>query len=70
MAYIALQGTYPVFMALKDAKVTLTNDTNYSCHIKPYNLFNQSYKVYITPLVINPLRPKYILKKFQNQLVQ
>ena len=42
-------------MTRKDAKVMLTNDTDYSCHIQPYNLFNQSYGVYITPLVINSL---------------
>ena len=39
-----------------DNKVTPTDNTDYNYHIKPYNLFNQSYGVYITPLVINSLR--------------
>ena len=38
-----------------DAKVMPTDDTDCSCHIKPLNLFNQSRRVYITPLVINSL---------------
>ena len=36
-------------MTSMDTKVMPTNDINYSWHIKPYNLMNQSYGVYITP---------------------
>ena len=55
MAYTTL--AYAVFsMHVYDAKVMLTDDTDYSYHIKPYNLFNQSYRVCVTPLVINSLR--------------
>ena len=41
---------YSVFMMCMHAKVTPTDDTDYSCHIKPQNLFNQSHiaRVYIT----------------------
>ena len=37
------------------SKATPTNDFDYSCHIKVYNLFNQSYGAHITPLVNNSL---------------
>ena len=37
-----------------------TIDSNYSCHIlgvqNLYNLYNESYRVHIMPLVINSLR--------------
>ena len=39
-------------------KATPTNNTDYSCHINAYNLFNQSYVYmshHIMPLVINSL---------------
>ena len=45
-----------VFMMHMDAKVTPIDNTDYSCYIKPKNLFNQSHRVYITSLVINSLR--------------
>ena len=37
------------FFMCMDAKVMPTDDTDYSCHIKLLNLFNQSCGVYITP---------------------
>ena len=42
-AYNAL--AYSVFMMHMDAnyKIMPTDNTDYSCNIKPYNLFNQSY---------------------------
>ena len=42
-----------VFTTRMDTKVTHTDDTNYSYNMKPQTLFNQSYWVYITSLVIN-----------------
>ena len=54
MAYTAL--AYSDFTMHMDAKVMPTDDIDYSCHIKPWNIFNQSYRVYITPLIINSLR--------------
>ena len=38
-----------------NAKATPINDNDYSCHITAIELFNQSYEVHITPLVINSL---------------
>ena len=35
-----------------DSKAMPTDDIDYSCHIKPQNLFTQSYRLYITSLVI------------------
>ena len=35
-----------------NSKATPTNDTDYSCQIKLQNLFNQSYRVHIMPVVI------------------
>ena len=37
-----------------------TNDNNYNnCHITAIEVFNQSYGVYIMPLVINSLRGRH-----------
>ena len=44
-----------VFMTRYDSKTTPSADNDYRCHIKAYNLFNQSYGVHITPLVIDSL---------------
>ena len=46
---------YSVFTTRMDAKVTPTDDTDYSCYINPQNSFNRSYRLYIMPLVIYSL---------------
>ena len=38
-----------------NCKTTPTNDTDYSCSMKPIELFNQSYGFNIMPLVIDSL---------------
>ena len=50
MAYTVLACPYQFdsMMCFK-SKAMHTNNTNYSCHIKAENLFNQSYRVHITP---------------------
>ena len=54
MAYTGLIYTY--WVGFYD---TPTMDNDYSCHIKAIELFNQSYRVHIMPLVINSLGSRH-----------
>ena len=47
-ASLLLLGYFPRCVAMY-AYAMPTNDTDYNCQIKPQNLFDQSYRVYITP---------------------
>ena len=57
MAYTVL--VYSVFMMRIDAKVTPTDNTDYSCHIKSYTVYSTNHmgsiSHHIMPLVIDNL---------------
>ena len=59
MAYTAL--AYSDWASFQDAKSMATDNTDCSCYIKAWNLFNQSYWVYVTPhlITINSFRGEH-----------